>query len=63
MLHSNIHLKVGSVNPSTDNLRSLKKNPKLFCFQNRSIPLFESEANLCLLVCIIKGAAGKYPFY
>ena len=38
------------------------KNPKLVCFQNRTISLFESEANLFLLVCRIKGAAGKYPF-
>ena len=38
------------------------KDPKLVCFQNRTITLFESEANLFLLVCKIKGAAGKYPF-
>ena len=38
------------------------KDPKLVCFQNRTIALFESEANLFLLVCKIKGAAGKYPF-
>ena len=38
------------------------KNPTLVCFQNRTISLFESEANLFLLVCRIKGAAGKYPF-
>ena len=38
------------------------KDPKLVCFQNRTITLFESEANLFLLVCRIKGAAGEYPF-
>ena len=38
------------------------KNPELVCFQNRTISLFENEANLFLLVCRIKGAAGKYPF-
>ena len=38
------------------------KNPTLVCFQNRTISLFESEANLFLLICRIKGAAGKYPF-
>ena len=38
------------------------KNPELACFQNRTISLFENEANLFLLVCRIKGAAGKYPF-
>ena len=38
------------------------KDLKLVCFQNRTILLFESEANLFLLVCRIKGAAGKYPF-
>ena len=38
------------------------KNPKLVRFQNRTISLLESEANLFLLVCRIKGAAGKYPF-
>ena len=38
------------------------KNPTLVCFQNRTISLFESEANLFLLVCRIKGAADKYPF-
>ena len=38
------------------------KDPKLVCFQNRTINLFESEANLFPLVCKIKGAAGKYPF-
>ena len=30
--------------------------------KNCTIPLFESEANLFLLVCRIKGAAGRYPF-
>ena len=38
------------------------KNPALVCFQNCTISLFDSEANLFLLVCRIKGAAGKYPF-
>ena len=38
------------------------KNPELVCFQNRTISLFENEANLFLLVCRIKGAADKYPF-
>ena len=38
------------------------KNPELVCFQNRTISLFENEDNLFLLVCRIKGAAGKYTF-
>ena len=40
------------------------KDLELVCFWNFIIPLFESEANLFLLVCRlrIKGAEAKYPF-
>ena len=38
------------------------QKPYVSLYQNRTISLFESEANLFLLICRIKGAAGKYPF-